>query len=256
MPRYALQIAYDGTDFHGWQRQAVGRTVQGELEGVLRKLNRGESVSVIAAGRTDAGVHGRRQVAHVDLDTGLDRAELRYKIGRMIPEDIAVIAVAEVADDFHARFDAIGRSYRYTILTSPDPFRARYAWTLPRQLDLEKMKQAASLMLGRHDFTALSKVNPDTVNMVCNLGELTLASQGETVTIAVRADRFLYGMVRQITGLLVDIGRDRRRPEEVVPLVLARDRSGASMMAPARGLCFERAWYRVDPFDRVESRYD
>lgn len=249
MPRYALKIAYDGTDFLGWQRQAVGRTVQGEVEGVLSKLNRGKAVSLVAAGRTDSGVHGRGQVAHCNLDESHSPNDLLYKLGRMLPEDVAVLDLAGVDEEFHARFDATSRAYMYRISRERDPFTARWVWQMSHDLDISGMNRAAAQLLGRHDFTALSKVNPDTPNMVCELDTLRVKPVGDELQIQVRADRFLYGMVRQITGLLVDIGRGLRPVDDAERILAARERSLASTLAPARGLRFENAFYPVDPFE-------
>ncbi len=250
MPRYALKIAYDGTDFLGWQRQAVGRTVQGEIEKVLAQLNRRNKVSLVAAGRTDSGVHARGQVAHCDLDENLEPGELLYKLGRMLPRDVAILDLVRTEEVFHARFDATARAYKYRISRELNPFTARWAWYRPGDLDLSRMNLAARDLLGSHDFTALSKINLDTPQMICALDTLEIEQQEGELIIQVRADRFLYGMVRLITGLLVDIGRGKRPAGDAAEVLAARERERASSMAPAHGLRFERVWYATDPFYR------
>lgn len=243
MARYALTISYDGTDFLGWQRQRSGRTVQGELEGVLRRLNRGVDVPVTGAGRTDSGVHATGQVAHCDLSHEYEPDELRYRINRMIPDDLAIRDARPVTDDFHARFRAFRRRYRYRITFDRNPFDVRYAWHLQDALAMDEMQSAARGLLGRQDFTTLSKVNRDTPNMICEVTRLDLEQREGGLDLVIESDRFLYGMVRIITGLLVDIGRGARPVSDVPTLLVSADRSLQSQAAPARGLYFERVWY-------------
>jgi tRNA pseudouridine38-40 synthase len=246
MARYALIISYDGTDFLGWQRQASGRTVQGVLEDVLERLNRGDRASVVGAGRTDSGVHATGQVAHVDIAHEYPTGELLYRMNRMLPDDVAVRNVERVPDDFHARFQAFRRRYRYRITPNRDPFHARYAWHVQDILSIPVMEEGARCLPGRREFTSLSKVNPDTPNMVCDLSRLELLEVDGGIEVVIESDRFLYGMVRIITGLLVDIGRGSRPVTDVAAILSSTDRSLQSQAAPAHGLYFERVWYPSD----------
>ncbi len=249
MARFAAQIGYDGTDFFGWQRQLEGRTVQQTIEVLLTKLNSQKPVTVVARGRTDSGVHAIGQVVHFDVANAIGGKELLHKIERMLPDDLAIHALQEVPQDFHARFDAKSREYRYDLLHHHDPFRIRYAWRVHDTLDVAAMESAAYQLRGRFDFTALSKNNPDTKNMVCDLSLLEIDSGSDFTSIRIKADRFLYGMVRMMTGFLVEIGRGRRDEVELLKLLHSRRREGQATLAPAKGLTFVHAEYPTVLFD-------
>lgn len=247
-----MTIRYDGTDFRGWQRQASGRTVQGVLEEIVGRLERGADVSIVAAGRTDAGVHATAQVAHVDLERAASIDDLRYRLNRMLPEDIYLSDVRPAESGFHARFRAVRRQYCYELVRGRDPFSARYSWQIDHDLEPDRMRSAAAALIGRHDFTALSKVNPDTPGMICDLQRLEILEEGGRLRFVIESDRFLYGMIRLLVGLLVDVGRGRRPVEEAARVLASRDRSMQSQAAPASGLFFSRVWYPSDddPLDR------
>jgi tRNA pseudouridine38-40 synthase len=247
---------YDGTDFVGWQRQRNGRSVQEELEKILSRLCGDREVSVIAAGRTDAGVHAHGQVAHADVESRYDDARLLHAVQRMSPADLAVTSIITVPDDFHARFRACRRSYRYRIIVAPDPFAARYAWQPGHSLDADRLNSASRLLLGRHDYTSLSKHNPDTPDPVCEIFRAEWLPTDGGIDFHITADRFLYGMVRLIVGLHVDIARGRRRAEEMPLLLEARDRNRQSMSAPAHGLSLVEVRYPTVIFPDVAGGAD
>lgn len=243
--RIAMRLMYDGTDFVGWQRQPNGRTVQGELERMLSRLAGDRPVGVVGAGRTDSGVHAGGQVAHADIATRYTDAELRHALARMAPDDVAIAELVTVRADFHARFKACSRSYRYTIVRRADPFVARYAWLNDRPLDVARLNDAASRILGRHDFTALSKHNPDTEDMVCTVARAEWAEGRDRLWFEIDADRFLYGMVRLAVGLMVDVALGRR--EAAIEAFLAgRDRNQQSASAPAHGLSLTGVGYPAE----------
>lgn len=251
--RIAMRIAYDGTDFVGWQRQAIGRSVQGELERILSRLGGEQPVTVVGAGRTDSGVHAHGQVAHAEIASRYSSAELHHAICRMAPTDIAILELVDAPPDFHARFHATSRSYRYSIHSLPDPFRARCSWYFSRTLDTGLLSQAACEIIGEHDFTSLSKHNPDTPNMFCRIIRSYWAESKFGVEYHVTADRFLYGMVRLIVGLQVDIAIGRRSVEEIPLLLSACDRSVQSQSAPARGLSLMEVSYPAPIFRETTS---
>lgn len=234
--RIAFRVMYDGTDFLGWQRQARGRTVQGELERVLSRLCGDVPATVVGAGRTDSGVHAAGQVAHADIASRYSDEDLLYTIRRMSPTDLAVYDLRTVPDDFHARYSARRRSYRYRILLRPDPFLARYGWELHALPDVTLLRQAAQLLLGTHDFTSLSKHNPDTPNPVCTVYRAEWIEEGHGLDFHVTADRFLYGMVRLLVGIQYDVGRGARSLQEIPELLASGNRAGQSMAVPAKGL--------------------
>jgi tRNA pseudouridine38-40 synthase len=249
--RIVMRLAYDGTDFLGWQRQAEGRTVQGVIEAMLARLAGDHPVGVVGAGRTDSGVHAASQVAHADIDTRMDDAALLHALRRMSPSDLAIFELVTRDREFHARYTAWRRSYRYTILTTPDPFRARYAWLTEWSLDRSLLERSASALLGRHDFTALSKNNPDTVDPVCEIVDAGWSEVDGALMFDVTADRFLYGMVRQLVGIQLDVARGRRQLREIGEVIASRDRNRQSPAVPGHGLALVGVGYPSDPFGRT-----
>ncbi|MCB0713475.1 MAG: tRNA pseudouridine(38-40) synthase TruA [Ignavibacteriae bacterium] len=241
--RIAFRVAYDGTDFLGWQRQATGRTVQGVIEEMLSRLNSNRPVAVVGAGRTDSGVHAEGQVAHAEVEIRYDDSELLYTLRKMSPADLVISNLQTVPNNFHARYSARRRSYRYRIITTPNPFLARYAWHLPLELNVEAMRVAAQLLLGTHDYTTLSKHNPDTPNPICEVYRAEWVESGEQLDFYVTANRFLYGMVRLMVGFQYDVGRGSRIATELLELLKAADRGLQSMAVPAVGLSLVNVEY-------------
>jgi tRNA pseudouridine38-40 synthase len=241
--RIAMRLMYDGTDFFGWQRQSRGRTVQEELERMLSRVAGDVPVGVVGAGRTDSGVHAHGQVAHADIATRYDDAGLLHALRRMSPADIAIANLVTVDADFHARFQACARSYRYSIIHAPDPFLARYAWRIDRAPDIDLLNAAAAQLMGTHDFTALSKHNPDTPDMVCTVSRAQwLMHEGRT-EFHITADRFLYGMVRLLVGIQIDIAQGGRAVGDIANVLASRDRSHHITSAPAQGLSLVKVEY-------------
>ena len=243
-----LTVAYDGTEYVGWQRQAAGASIQGCLETVLRDIE-GAPVSVLGAGRTDAGVHALGQVAGVRLEAGIAPGALARALNARLPADIRVVASEAAPDSFHARFDAVAKSYRYCLAHGPvmSPFLRRYAWHIREPLDVEAMTEAGRMLVGEHDFAAFQAAGGSVRTTVRTVFGLTVrraspASTGadaggaDTTVIEVRGSGFLRHMVRTIAGTLVDVGRARRGPGEVERALRAADRAAAGPTAPPRGL--------------------
>lgn len=241
--RIAFRVAYDGTDYRGWQRQPGGRTVQGTLEAMLTRLAGDVHVGVIGAGRTDSGVHARAQVAHADITTAMSDASLLHSLRRMSPPDVAVEELVTVEESFHARYTACRRSYRYTIITRADPFLARYAWHIDTPVDVDALRESSTALVGRHDFTALSKHNPDTPNPVCEIEIAEWSAHGDVISFDVVADRFLYGMVRMLVGIQLDVARGRRAFTDIRDAIASRNRATQSQAAPAQGLALVGVGY-------------
>jgi tRNA pseudouridine38-40 synthase len=245
--RIALVLEYDGGGLCGWQRQDNGPSVQQHLESALAGIE-GGAVDCIAAGRTDAGVHAEAMLVHADVDPGrLARSPLAYVHGvnQSLPEQIRVLGLRAVGDDFHARFSCLERAYRYQIWnrrTAPAIERWRH-WWMPRPLDVDAMQQAADLLVGRHDFSSFRASGCQAGTPVRELRELTVRRHGHCIRIHVRADAFLYHMVRNLAGTLVRVGIGRWEAEQVRELLSARDRSQAADTAPAHGLYFTNATY-------------
>ena len=254
MRTFKLTVAYDGTAYVGWQRQAAGASIQGCLEAALRDLA-GSGVAVVGAGRTDAGVHALGQVAGVRLDVRLDPGALGRAANARLPEDIRVVDSAAAPDGFHARFDAVAKSYRYRLLHGPvmSPFLRRYAWHVRERLDAGAMAEAGRALLGEHDFAAFQAAGGAVRSTVRTLFELTVrrtsgaawtGGGAEMTVIDVRGSGFLRHMVRTIVGTLVEVGRGRRGPAEIEQVLRGADRRAAGPTAPARGLCLTEVGYR------------
>jgi tRNA pseudouridine38-40 synthase len=246
MPNFKLTIAYDGTAFVGWQRQATGVSIQGLIEDALSELD-AQPVAVTAAGRTDAGVHARGQVASASLQRPVDPATLVRAANARLPPAIRVVDAVPVPADFHARFHARSKRYRYRIWNAEvmSPFERAYAWHVgPSPLDCAAMAEAASVLEGRHDFAAFQAAGGDThsttrtivTSQVDGGGEGRHGAGGALVVYEISGDGFLRHMVRNIVGTLVDVGRGRRAPEWVSEVLASRDRARAGATAPPEGL--------------------
>lgn len=247
---FKLTIQYDGTDFHGWQMQAKLRTVQGELTKALCLIE-GRDVVVHGSGRTDAGVHAEGQVANVDLHKEITEEKLRSAINGNAGKDVRVIEAKIVADDFHARYSASGKTYRYRVVNGPvmSPFWLRYAHHDARILDLELMSQSAQLFLGCHDWTAFSSAQSDaetktrTITSLAVDGHWDERAKCQMVEITVSADGFLRYMVRSIAGTLLALGRGELSKATIEHALITGDRSLAGATAPAKGLTLVEVRY-------------
>ena len=242
-----MVVEFDGTLFHGWQRQENATSAQAVLEGVLSGIEQ-NSVQLTAAGRTDAGVHAEALLLHTDVDAARwNRSPRAYTQGvnRLLPDGICVSGVRTVADDFHARFNCLERRYRYRIWnrTTPSAIHRWRHWWMPRSLDLDAIREASKLLLGEHNFSAFRASGCQAPNPVRELRHLSVEQQGWEITIDVHANAFLYHMVRNIVGTLVDVGRHRWQPKQMQEILKSRDRNMAGATAPAHGLYFSDALY-------------
>jgi tRNA pseudouridine38-40 synthase len=242
VPVVRLTLAYDGTDFRGWQRQRGLRTVQGVLEDALGRVL-GADPRLSVAGRTDSGVHARGQV--VSLETGVDPRRLARAINGMLAPEIVATDARIAPDGFDARFSATAREYRYRIDAgeTPDPFTARYVWHRPGEPALAEMRRAASLLVGEHDFASFCRRPPDDRHTVRDLERLSIVRDGDRVEIAARANAFLHQMVRSLVGTLVAVGEGRIAAGSMPAILEARDRASAGPIAPPHGLTLERVIY-------------
>ncbi|HEY8449132.1 MAG TPA: tRNA pseudouridine(38-40) synthase TruA [Bacillota bacterium] len=246
--RLALRLAYDGTDFHGFQRQGERPTIQLALEQALAKLA-GRPVRVVAAGRTDAGVHAAGQVVHCDFDRPIPVDRLPLALNSLLPPDIVVYECREVAPDFHAQFDATGKVYRYSILHSPHPwpFLRRYVLHHPEPLAWDRIQACVPYLRGRRDFASFQSSGREAASTVRTLRRLEIQKQamdwGTIMHLIFEADGFLYRMVRNIVGTLLEVGRGRRPPRWVAEVLEARDRRAAGPTAPAHGLTLQEVHY-------------
>ena len=237
MPTVKLVVEYDGTRYAGWQRQPDQPTVQEALETAIRQLTQ-QTVSAAAAGRTDSGVHALGQVVSFRIDRTWPPAQWVRGLNARLPNDIAVRSAAIVPDGFHARYTATGKLYEYRIVTRPErPVLERaYVWHVYRPLDEEAIRQAASLLTGRHDFTSFEGTLTENEDPICHLQRLSLTRQGDHLLIHAYADRFLKHMVRNLVGTLVEVGLGKRAAASLAEVLEAKDRTRAGRTAPPQGL--------------------
>lgn len=244
MTRYRAVLEYDGTDFLGFQRQAQGRTVQGEVEGSLRRMG-WAGKTIWGAGRTDTGVHAAGQVIAFDLDWTHGEPALLRALNANLPADVSVQTVAECAPDFHPRYDAKARRYRYTIYKAParSALTARYAWHVASELDLPEMQRAADRLRGTHDFATFGTDPDDGSNTVRTVSVVEWRGAGVVVTFDIQAEAFLYRMVRSIVGALKQVGTGELTLAEFERIFNACDRSQCPPLAPPHGLCLMEVMY-------------
>ncbi|MGB3081869.1 MAG: tRNA pseudouridine(38-40) synthase TruA [Candidatus Omnitrophota bacterium] len=239
MRNIKLTISYDGTGYKGWQVQANGRTVQEELEGAIKKVFGGPH-RVFAASRTDAGVHAKGQAVNfkIPLALSVPADKILLALNAHLPEEIAVRSAQETDLEFHSRFDAKRKHYKYCVLNSRhrDPFMEKYAWRVPYSLDVPLMRKEAKALLGKHDFKAFQARDKRERSSVRKIFKLSIAKKKSSLLIDIEADGFLYNMVRNIVGTLVDIGRGYLPEGSMRKILKGRDRTQAGPTAPAKGL--------------------
>jgi tRNA pseudouridine38-40 synthase len=244
LKKICLTLEYDGTAFAGWQLQHNAISVQQVMEEALAKIL-GESVRLSSSGRTDAGVHARGMTVHFSTTRDFPLTAFREGVNRHLPREIAVRDAIEVPLDFHARFSARGKWYRYTILTgqAPSPLTSRFAWHVRAPLNLEAMAHGAAAFVGCHDFAAFRAASCDARNSTREIFSIELVRGGDLLQIDVKGKGFLRNMVRIMTGTLVEIGLGKRPGEDVAVLLRGKNRLVAGPTAPARGLCLMEVWY-------------
>ena len=242
MPTYRIDLAYDGTDYHGYGRQDNVRTVQGDLETALFRIT--GDVKTAVAGRTDGGVHAIGQVVSFSVDEPLDTERLRRSLNAQLGPEIAANAVTEVKDRFHARFSAIERRYRYRISNRPvhDPLTARTSWHVPERLDTEAMDQAVAAFVGVHDFASLCRKAPGRTT-VREVLDARWTRTGDIVELSIGAVAFCHQMVRSIVAVSVDVGRGQSLPKDVPTILEARNRGVVKGLAPPHGLTLMTVTY-------------
>ncbi|MCP4055376.1 MAG: tRNA pseudouridine(38-40) synthase TruA [Mesoflavibacter sp.] len=233
--RYFIELSYNGKAYHGWQNQPNAISVQEVLENALSTLL-GESVAIVGAGRTDAGVHAKQIFAHFDTEQIVEKAQLVYKLNSFLPKDIAIHNVFKVKPDAHARFDALSRSYLYRISLKKNAFNTEQAYFVKQQLDVEKMKEAAKILLDYKDFQCFSKVHTDVKTYNCDIKEAEFNIVEDELHFTIKADRFLRNMVRAIVGTLINIGVGKIEVADMHQIIKSKNRGEAGYSVPAQGL--------------------
>lgn len=241
---YKMVICYDGSRYSGWERKKDRDTIQGKLESVLARLC-GTEVIVNGAGRTDAGVHAKGMVASAAMDISMEPREIREYMNRYLPDDITVEEIKEASDRFHARYKAVGKLYCYTCYdgSAKPVFDRKYVTVLPYHPDLDKMRQAAALLEGQHDFKSFcgnSRMKKSTVRTV---DKIEIIRKGSYIYLNFHGDGFLQNMVRILTGTLLEVGRGKILPEQIPEILAACDRQKAGPTAPPGGLCLMKVDY-------------
>lgn len=247
--RYFLRLAYDGTNYHGWQRQPNAISVQEVIETALSTI-RQSPTEIVGAGRTDTGVHAREMVAHFDSDEITDKERFLTSLNRMIGHEIVVYDVLEVRPDAHARFDALSREYEYHIAVHKTPFKYRYSYYLNRIPDLEKMNQGCEILLDNSDFTSFAKLHSDSKTNICRLMKAAwhLDSITAELVFNVKADRFLRNMVRALVGTLIEVGYGKLSLDGLRKVIEKKDRCAAGVSMPAKGLFLTSIEYPKEIF--------
>lgn len=270
MARFKLTIEYEGTRYSGWQIQNNARTVQGEITSALRgvlgannssrknesrferrfeprsELRSEPRFEIYGSGRTDAGVHALAQVAHLEAQTMLAPHVLRMKLNDTLPADINVLRVEKAHPKFHARFDAVSRSYLYQISRRRTAFGKKYVWWIKDELNAEQMRLAAQMFVGMHDFASFTADDPDEKSTKSLIEECRVEEAGSLLLIRVRGSHFLWNMVRRMVGVLAEVGRGSLTPEQARGLLLEQSELPAKLTAPPSGLFLERVYYRGD----------
>ena len=238
MPNFKITIEYDGSAYHGWQRQAAERTIQGEIENALMIMT-GDSITVIGSGRTDAGVHALSQAANFRCNTSLTPEAFLKGLNSLLPEDIVITSCKMVSEKFHARYDVKSKVYHYRILNRslPAAISRHYAWHIRKKLDLSAMKEALSYIIGSHDFKAFEgSGSPRASTVRCITNADLVKPDNDYLVLKIEGDGFLKFMIRNIVGTLVDVGFNKITPQDFKQILISKDRNLAGITAPAHGL--------------------
>ena len=239
--RYRINLSYVGTRYHGWQSQPNATSVQETLEDALGKVLR-ETISVTGCGRTDTGVHAEYYVAHFDANAEID-SKTTDRINGLLPDDISVFSIEHANENFHARFDAKKRSYKYVITQRKNPFLKGFAWYVRNPLDLHGMQEAANRLFDYTDFTSFSKLHTDVKTNNCKIYRAEFEKNGDEIIFHISADRFLRNMVRAIVGTLVEVGKGKITVDDFCKIIEMKNRCEAGQSVPAEGLFLTEVEY-------------
>ncbi|MBS4224980.1 tRNA pseudouridine(38-40) synthase TruA [Lederbergia citrea] len=246
MQRYKAKIAYDGSRYSGFQIQPNGRTVQEELEKALKKMHKGSLVKVTSSGRTDAGVHARGQVFHFDSPLLLPSERWVNAVNGLLPYDLSLLEVEKADPDFHARYDVVGKTYKYFLYTGKirDPFKHHFTSYYPYKLNVEQMREAAEYLVGTFDFTSFCSAKTTKENRVRTISVIDIEVVGDEIIFTFTGTGFLYNMVRIIVGTLLKVGSGKIKPGDIPEILAAHDRKRAGKTAAAKGLYLWEVYYK------------
>ncbi|WP_372756238.1 tRNA pseudouridine(38-40) synthase TruA [Mariniflexile sp.] len=243
--RYFIELSYNGTAYHGWQKQPEAISVQAVIEKGLSLLLK-ENVSIMGAGRTDTGVHAKQMFAHFDTELVFNETNLAYKLNAYLPKDIAIAAIFKVKAEAHARFDALSRTYLYRIALNKNVFNFDSAYFVKQDLDVEKMKEASKILFQYNDFQCFSKVNTDVKTYNCELMQANWFFEADELHFIIKADRFLRNMVRAVVGTMVQIGLGKLQVDDLHSIIKSKNRSEAGFSVPAHALYLTEVEYPND----------
>lgn len=247
--RLKLTIEYAGTRYSGWQIQKNARTIQGELDRAIREATGESAFELYGSGRTDAGVHALAQVAHLDIGRAAPPEPLRRRLNELLPSDINVLRIAPVRHRFHARHDAVARSYIYQLARRRTAFAKNFVWWVKDDLDVAAMRDLASGFVGRHDFRSFSDDDPDEKSTEVQVETFDLHEDGDLIVLHIEGSHFVWKMVRRLVGVLVEVGRGALAAADARAMLHTRSEVPARLTAPAAGLFLERVYYPDDPRD-------
>ncbi len=247
MQRYFIQLEFDGSAYHGWQKQPNAPTVEEAFTKTLEQAFQ-SPIEIVAAGRTDTGVHAKGMVVHIDLDKSLSPDTQIKRLNSMLPADIKIHRIDKVQPEFHARFDATHRTYHYHLSDRPMAINRQYVYYHPFQLDFEQMNAAAELLLGSYDFSCFSKSNTQTYTNDCTVEKAVWKKVDQHWCFEIKANRFLRNMVRAIVGTLIEVGEGKRSVDSIKELIAAKNRSAAGQSVAANGLFLVEVSYPSEGF--------
>lgn len=248
MLRYFFQISYKGTNYHGWQIQQNAISIQQVIQEKLNLLSK-HAIEITGSGRTDAGVHAKQQFFHVDLQAEIEVEDFQYHLNSILPKDILVRSIMKVMPEAHARFDATARSYEYYIIPHKDPFKLNEAYIYNRNINIEKLNAASSILVGKHNFESLSKVKTQVNNFNCEVFHAYWKQEGDAIVFHIQANRFLRGMVRATVGTLLMVNEGKIEINAINGILDSKDRSKAGRSVPADGLYLSKINYPIHIFE-------
>lgn len=243
--RFKLYIEYDGTRYSGWQMQKNARTIQGKLLEAAEKIFKNEKVDIQGSGRTDAGVHALQQVAHLDVKTMLAPEIIKMKMNDELPSDINILEVEKANPKFHARHDAVSRTYLYQISKRRTAFGKNHVWWIKDKLNFERMQSASKLFLGMNDFASFADEDKEEKSTKVLIEDIQMKEEGEMILIRVIGSHFLWKMVRRMVGVLVEVGRGKLSDKDIMKFLNSKSHEPAKFTAPPSGLCLEKVIYKT-----------
>ncbi len=249
MSRFRLLIEYEGSRYHGWQQNAGVKTIQGEMLTACQQLFNTKKIELYGAGRTDAGVHALGQVAHLDVPTQMHAETLAGRLNELLPYDIHILKVEKCDAGFHARHNAVARSYVYIISRRRSAFGKRYVWWIKEDLSVNKMQEASAIFRGFHDFSSFGAVTGEEKSTLVDIGHLDISESGDLIIIHILGSHFLWMMVRRITGVLVHAGKGKMTRKEIRSFMDHHSERPSQLAAPPSGLYLQRVYYPGEPFD-------